>query len=117
MSSILISFFIFVIFFFFKQKTAYEIYQCDWSSDVCSSDLYGFDDVKFQEFEVDAWSRGTVSLTITNGNTTANIPVVSLGHSPTKASVSAQIIDMGNGLVEDYENIGEIGRASCRERV
>ena len=27
------------IFFFFKQKTAYEIYQCDWSSDVCSSDL------------------------------------------------------------------------------
>ena len=26
-------------FFFFKQKTAYEIYQCDWSSDVCSSDL------------------------------------------------------------------------------
>ena len=28
------------MFFFFKQKTAYEIYQCDWSSDVCSSDLY-----------------------------------------------------------------------------
>ena len=28
-------------FFFFKQKTAYEIYQCDWSSDVCSSDLDG----------------------------------------------------------------------------
>ena len=27
------------IIFFFKQKTAYEIYQCDWSSDVCSSDL------------------------------------------------------------------------------
>ena len=28
-----------MFFFFFKQKTAYEIYQCDWSSDVCSSDL------------------------------------------------------------------------------
>src|ERR1044072_2108807 len=27
--------------FFLKQKTAYEIYQCDWSSDVCSSDLIG----------------------------------------------------------------------------
>ena len=27
--------------FFFKQKTAYEIKECDWSSDVCSSDLYG----------------------------------------------------------------------------
>ena len=28
-----------VFFFFFKQKTAYEILTCDWSSDVCSSDL------------------------------------------------------------------------------
>ena len=26
-------------FAFFKQKTAYEIVDCDWSSDVCSSDL------------------------------------------------------------------------------
>src|SRR5216117_4230531 len=28
-----------VFFFFFKQKTAYEIRKGDWSSDVCSSDL------------------------------------------------------------------------------
>src|SRR5213593_467901 len=28
-------------FFFFKQKTAYEMVSCDWSSDVCSSDLGG----------------------------------------------------------------------------
>ena len=27
-------------FFFFKQKTAYEIVSRDWSSDVCSSDLF-----------------------------------------------------------------------------
>src|SRR5213594_4301478 len=27
------------LFFFFKQKTAYEISVRDWSSDVCSSDL------------------------------------------------------------------------------
>src|SRR5213075_482319 len=27
------------LFFFFKQKTAYEITRRDWSSDVCSSDL------------------------------------------------------------------------------
>src|SRR3546814_2765447 len=27
------------IFFFFKQKTAYEVRISDWSSDVCSSDL------------------------------------------------------------------------------
>src|SRR3546814_1683744 len=29
----------FVYFFFFKQKTAYEMRISDWSSDVCSSDL------------------------------------------------------------------------------
>jgi len=29
-----------LFFFFFKQKTAYEISDCDWSSDVCSSDLF-----------------------------------------------------------------------------
>src|SRR3546814_8505474 len=30
-----------VSFFFFKQKTAYEMRISDWSSDVCSSDLGG----------------------------------------------------------------------------
>src|SRR3546814_13988298 len=29
-----------IFFFFFKQKTAYEMRISDWSSDVCSSDLY-----------------------------------------------------------------------------
>src|SRR3546814_9145887 len=29
------------LFFFFKQKTAYEMRISDWSSDVCSSDLRG----------------------------------------------------------------------------
>src|SRR3546814_2396909 len=35
----------FVVFFFFKQKTAYEMRISDWSSDVCSSDLVQFDHV------------------------------------------------------------------------
>src|SRR3546814_5330747 len=30
---------LFTFFFFFKQKTAYEMRISDWSSDVCSSDL------------------------------------------------------------------------------
>src|SRR3546814_8073276 len=30
-----------LFFFFFKQKTAYEMRISDWSSDVCSSDLPG----------------------------------------------------------------------------
>src|SRR3546814_17824148 len=32
-----------LFFFFFKQKTAYEMRISDWSSDVCSSDLRGRD--------------------------------------------------------------------------
>src|SRR3546814_137757 len=31
----------FIYFFFFKQKTAYDLRISDWSSDVCSSDLIG----------------------------------------------------------------------------
>src|SRR3546814_2076661 len=33
--------------FFFKQKTAYEMRISDWSSDVCSSDLYNFKYISF----------------------------------------------------------------------
>src|SRR3546814_1144764 len=39
------SFFIRLCFFFFKQKTAYEMRISDWSSDVCSSDLVRQSDV------------------------------------------------------------------------
>src|SRR3546814_8301017 len=35
-------FFMFCLFFFFKQKTAYDMRISDWSSDVCSSDLLVF---------------------------------------------------------------------------
>src|SRR3546814_10891340 len=33
-----------VFVFFFKQKTAYEMRISDWSSDVCSSDLFRYSD-------------------------------------------------------------------------
>src|SRR3546814_4006566 len=36
------------MFFFFKQKTAYEMRSSDWSSDVCSSDLMGRPDLQPQ---------------------------------------------------------------------
>src|SRR3546814_14891873 len=39
-----------LLFFFFKQKTAYEMRISDWSSDVCSSDLYSFQHQQFQEW-------------------------------------------------------------------
>src|SRR3546814_13669286 len=35
-----------MFFFFFKQKTAYEMRISDWSSDVCSSDLQATDEAE-----------------------------------------------------------------------
>ncbi|WP_339652910.1 M20/M25/M40 family metallo-hydrolase [uncultured Maribacter sp.] len=59
---------------------------------------YGFEDVAFQTFEVEAWARGNVSLKINE----KDIKVVTLGHSPIEAMVTGEIVDMGNGLEADY---------------
>src|SRR3546814_5573259 len=40
--------FVILFFFFFKQKTAYELRISDWSSDVCSSDLQRWFAVEFR---------------------------------------------------------------------
>src|SRR3546814_15509127 len=45
-----------LLFFFFKQKTAYEMRISDWSSDVCSSDLPGSDTIDSASSEADAAS-------------------------------------------------------------
>src|SRR3546814_5484775 len=42
-----------VLFFFFKQKTAYDMRISDWSSDVCSSDLQEGDEDRQQGAERD----------------------------------------------------------------
>src|SRR3546814_8763436 len=51
------------IFFFFKQKTAYEMRISDWSSDVCSSDLIGADRPLpgFLDERLDRW-RGRLAM-------------------------------------------------------
>ncbi len=59
---------------------------------------YGFDDVAYQSFEVEAWARDQVTLKIDDKDT----KVVSLGHSPVKAEINGEIVDMGNGLDADY---------------
>src|SRR3546814_8554720 len=41
-------------FFFFKQKTAYEMRISDWSSDVCSSDLPDLREVRRTWIDLDA---------------------------------------------------------------
>src|SRR3546814_6406969 len=47
------------MFFFFKQKTAYEMRISDWSSDVCSSDLYNWRD-EFLSSTFDSWRPNPV---------------------------------------------------------
>lgn len=60
---------------------------------------YGFEDVQYQEFEVEAWSRGEVSVEIDG----QKVPAVTLGHSPVTSDVSGEVVDMGNGLDVDYQ--------------
>src|SRR3546814_9062672 len=46
-----------LFFFFFKQKTAYELRISDWSSDVCSSDLPGAKPVALRQPDQPAGRR------------------------------------------------------------
>src|SRR3546814_8033947 len=90
-------YFLFCCFFFFKQKTAYEMRISDWSSDVCSSDLLS----------------GNQAVAAGLGDQDAGAGRVAL-------DLLAQPIDMGlEGVGRDPGIVApdQIGRASCRERV
>ena len=52
-----------VFFFFFKQKTAYEILTCDWSSDVCSSDLWNHPFLNREPLEPSVPKQKTIGTT------------------------------------------------------
>ena len=68
---------------------------------------YGYS-VRYQPFEVESWSRLTNETRI--GKTTASlkkVASVTLAHSPVKASITAELIDMGNGLEADYLKAGD----------
>src|SRR3546814_5640018 len=88
----------FLSFFFFKQKTAYELRISDWSSDVCSSDLLG-------RTEQDIQASGPQSVTVEDS--------MSMVHA------SAGRLEPASELLLSEPAIvaGQIGRASCRERV
>ncbi|MBX9781484.1 MAG: M28 family peptidase [Chitinophagaceae bacterium] len=66
---------------------------------------YGYADVRYQPFEVESWSRGSLSVKIgTDAAHLESIKSVSLAHSPVKVNITEELIDMGNGLEEDYAN-------------
>src|SRR3546814_3984572 len=88
-------------FFFFKQKTAYEMRISDWSSDVCSSDLYyglspGLD------FESKLFAKPNAAAL--------------LEKELSRKGYEVAPIAMGTNT-DPYQPIEQIGRASCRERV
>jgi len=68
---------------------------------------YGYD-VRYQPFEVESWSRLTNKTKIGDSESTLQkVATVALAHSPVKASVTAAIADMGNGMEADYAQAPE----------
>src|SRR3546814_1497788 len=63
-------------FFFFKQKTAYEMRISDWSSDVCSSDLQVFADAQPWEDVVGLRDKGRAHLDQSVGRRAGDVTVV-----------------------------------------
>ncbi len=64
---------------------------------------YGFIDVRYQPFDVESWSRGTLAVSVGNSATELQpVKSVSLAHSPVKVDLSAEVVDMGNGLDSEY---------------
>src|SRR3546814_2181291 len=87
------------MFFFFKQKTAYEMRISDWSSDVCSSDL-----LIREQSERLAGNRLLYWYQKTLEDETENVLAWIL--EPEERTAGAAL-----------EGARQIGRASCRERV
>ncbi len=64
---------------------------------------YGFEQVKYQPFEVESWSRKTISVKLGNSlKSLQPVKAVTLAHSPVSASIRGELVDMGNGLEADY---------------
>src|SRR3546814_4341140 len=89
-------------FFFFKQKTAYEMRISDWSSDVCSSDL------NFSKIKIDrSFVRGAAQ------NSEESVAIIK-AIVALAGSLGMETTAEGAETEAEYE---KIGRASCRERV
>src|SRR3546814_12377995 len=119
-------------FFFFKQKTAYEMRISDWSSDVCSSDLLvqlfetRFDPKRSETQRQDDEARIASALD-TALDTVATLDgdrVLRAYAAVVRAALRTNYFQNGaDGKLKRYVSIKldprkvQIGRASCRERV
>src|SRR3546814_4124532 len=97
------------LFFFFKQKTAYEVRISDWSSDVCSSDLIlGNDPVP-----VTGILSENVELAEATYDLHGNFAVLALAAMEEAAELVIPVMTIADGS----QTLEKIGSASCRERV
>src|SRR3546814_11305756 len=109
------------VFFFFKQKTAYEMRISDWSSDVCSSDLLRLqrcevvihlaDETSVKEFHVIIEKQHR--LVLRHGR-----EGIADGASPVVTGIDHLEIyqPLQPAPVAHSSQAAEIGRASCRDR-
>src|SRR3546814_2610652 len=88
--------------FLFKQKTAYEMRISDWSSDVCSSDLFAAETPGAGR--VAGLPRKIVGETVRQ-----------TGSARLRRQIAPAVGKQRGGIL--LEEVVEIGRASCRERV
>src|SRR3546814_4482639 len=104
----------YILFCFFKQKTAYEMRISDWSSDVCSSDL----PVQLhhvQQFVDLGCDLAFVRTLVPGLHAQAEGDVVEHGHVTEQGVVLEHETNVAiTHIVAGYV---QIGRASCRERV
>src|SRR3546814_13388678 len=113
-----------LIFFFFKQKTAYEMRISDWSSDVCSSDLAGARALQRRaELPADSLEEFCAERLVELATDRRADLVIDLGarrQSRTTLRSSSDSARRGHDdliVGRDRDLRDQIGSASCRERV
>src|SRR3546814_12896305 len=124
-----------MLFFFFKQKTAYEMRISDWSSDVCSSDLMGMDRGGVEPLKVEERNRGVDHEAEDPGaehvpegdrdeahqgpaqRAHPRCPVAQAPMLPRLVAEHDQRHDLERAERRTDRHHREIARASCRERV
>src|SRR3546814_7892048 len=94
-------------FFFFKQKTAYEVRISDWSSDVCSSDLHVAVDLTGGHARIARGLATQEAFVVTE---------IEVGFGAILGDEHFAMLERAHRACIDVD-VGEIGRASCRERV
>src|SRR3546814_13374631 len=99
---VICSFISWFVFFFFKQKTAYEMRISDWSSDVCSSDLASMSGRMTIFSGLRIFAVSAMNLTPQNAMTSASVSAAlrdSSSESPTKSARRSEERRVGKGCV------------------